>query len=200
MRERVDEDLAPNGPRRLASYLTQYKGASYEPIVEARPYAVTEEDLDALGLLNVGVLEPQRSWILGEGRLRIAGLLKEIPTDKCLEDLPREEFDAHLGNRSPAWELWQLLRDQLRGGPSARKGYTVTAGKILFGKRPSLLPLYDSITSRTLHFSYATVWEKYWFALQDEDLRVKLERLRVQTPDSTDRSLVRIIDILGWMA
>jgi hypothetical protein len=80
-----------------------------------------------------------------------------------------------------------------------RQGRTVTAGKILYGKRPKLLPLYDSYVRTRFGITYTNIWEAYWCILQDKEVRRGVAELRELVPLARSLSLIRIIDILGWM-
>ena len=69
------------------------------------------------------------------------GLLRQIPADLDIWRIEPDEYDAVLGPGSPAWQLWELIYDLQAGAGYA--GRRVTAGRLMHGKRPRLIPIFD---------------------------------------------------------
>ena len=94
-----------------------------------------------------------------------------------------------------------MLFEALAG--QRRQGRTVTAGKILYGKRPSLVPLYDSYIRQRYGVTNNNVWEIYWCFLQDARIRRQLGGAEVvrdggkRAVTYSDRRHPRL-DVLTW--
>jgi hypothetical protein len=180
-------------------YLTKFSGSKFERLVDQGvPNSITAKDLVALKVLNVGVSPASKTRILGARSSEISNLLKGIPRGLTLEKVRPEAFSRTLGPTSPAWQLWEVLYDALAGQPT-RQGRTVTAGKLIYGKRPRLLPLYDTEIRLSYRVSNDNVWEAYWCFLQDQQIRRSLIEIRRNSLHDNHLSLIRVIDILGWM-
>ncbi len=126
-------------------------------------------------------------------------LLDEIPADLDIWDVPAHRFDSEFGPDSPAWRLWQTISDLQDGAGFA--GKYVTASKLLHGKRPRLIPIYDrGGIGKALDVSHRDIWEAMWCALRDPEIRQSLLELEADVNDAADLSLLRVLDIVVWMS
>jgi hypothetical protein len=122
----------------LHRYLISFKGAQFDRLVDgAARDEFTREDFDAVRKLNVSALRTARVSLLGDARPEVRRLLSAAPRVLDIWDVAAGDYDARLGPDSRAWQLW-LLYDMQQGARSAGRG--VTAGKLLHGKRPRLIP------------------------------------------------------------
>src|SRR5699024_11443115 len=86
--------------------------------------------------------------ILGDSSQEISRLLPDIGPELSIEKIKNEkEFEKHLGDDSPAQELWNLLRRNDRRDRRWGIGPT-TASKIMARKRPHLIPIEDSVVNQ----------------------------------------------------
>ena len=77
----------------------------------------------------------------------------------------------------------------------------MTAGKLLHGKRPRLIPIYDDKAVKpTLHVTQRTVWEAFWCIFRHADVRNQLAEIQAAVPTAEDLSLLRVLDIITWMS
>jgi hypothetical protein len=149
--------------------------------------------------LNVDVLIKAGPWLTGEGRDRVYELLDAIPADRDIWEVNEGEFDSIYGEHSPAWEFWDLISNLQEG--AGRAGRWVTAGKLLHGKRPRLIPIYDDKAVKpTLHVTQRTVWEAFWCTFRHADVRDQLAEIQAAVPTAEGLSLLRVLDIITWMS
>jgi hypothetical protein len=188
-------------PDAAASEQPGTRPATHPPAVNA----VTDSDLVALSLLSIRVTGYQALIITGRLAGRIHDLLAQIPPDARIED---EDADKLLARGEPAWELWQLLRDVKDRRTNRRLG-PVAAGKLLARKRPGLIPIADSCTSKAFSRKASgqdvTWWDDVRSALRDPwpaangvTLWQYLADLRAAA-GVTHLPILRVLDILGWM-
>jgi Family of unknown function (DUF6308) len=184
----------------LRRYLSSYGGARFDRITDRLVLdEFTPADFTAVRELRVSVLYPARQWLLGEGRDRVKQLLHDIPADLDIWDVRAESFDSELGSDSPAWRLWQIISDLQDGAGFA--GRYVTASKLLHGKRPRLIPIYDrGGIGKALDVSHRDIWEVMWCALRDAEIRQSLVELQADVDGAADLSLLRVLDIVLWMS
>src|ERR1022692_2289493 len=181
----------------LRRYLVSFDGGQFDKIIDRRSRdEFTGDDFRAVRKLNVAVLRTTQAWLLGEGCAEVRGLLCSIPADLDIWDIQPEEYSARLGSDSPAWRLWQLLFDKQEGARSAGRG--VTAGKLLHGKRPRLIPVFDrQAIGHVLKIRHEDAWEVMSCALRQPDILQRLTDLR-SSAAAEDLSLLRILDIVAW--
>jgi hypothetical protein len=164
--------------------------------VDPEPDPMTPADLLSVDLLSVQVPGPAAMWMLGEGAERIRDLLP-IPTGLVLWDAEDED----IGRASPAWWLWDLLRQHDAGllgtGP-------VTTSKLLARKRPLLVPIADSVVEGALRPGVDGFWASMRTAMRDTRLREALHAAHMhackQAPHIPGNlPLLRELDIIVWM-
>ena len=192
--------LSDNAAANLRRYLGSYGGAQFDRLTDRLTTdAFTLADFRAVHELGVSVLHTARQWLLGAGRVRVKQLLREIPADLDIWEVSADRFDSELGPDSAAWRLWQILSDLQDGAGFA--GKYVTSSKLLHGKRPRLIPIYDrSGVGAALDVSHRDIWEAMWCALRDLEIRQSLLELQADVNDAADLSLLRVLDIVIWMS
>ena len=132
----------PRVAQDLHRYLTSYEGARFDHVTDRGAHdEFTCADFLAVRRLSVSMLRTARTALRGDVLPQVRPLLRAIPLDLDIWDVPPAGYDAVLGSESPAWQLWQLLFDLQKG--ARRSGRSVTAGKLLHGKRPRLIPIFD---------------------------------------------------------
>ena len=185
--------------RHLRAY-GAYDGAKFDRMIDhGHPNEITEDDFRAVSQLKVNVLLEARPWFTGEGHTRVYELLEAIPADRDIWEIEEGDFDSIYGEDSPAWELWDLISNLQKG--AGRAGRWVTAGKLLHGKRPRLIPIYDDQAVRpALHVTQRTVWEAFWCTLRHSDVRDELTAIQAAVPSTEGLSLLRVLDIITWMS
>ena len=167
--------------------------------------AVTDTDLVALSLLGIRVTGYQALSITGPLAGKIGNLLGKIPPQARIED---NAAGAFLARRGPAWKLWELLRDVTDRTRNKRLG-PVAAGKLLARKRPDLIPISDSHTSRAFSRPGPALDVRWW----DDVRSAALDPRRAANGmtlwnyladlcaagEVTHLPILRVLDILGWM-
>lgn len=184
----------------LRRYLSSYGGAQFDRLTDRLVVdEFTQADFRAVHELGVNVLHTARQWLLGGGRVRVQRLLQDIPADLDIWEVPADRFDSELGPDSSAWRLWQIISDLQDGAGFA--GKYVTASKLLHGKRPRIIPIYDrSGVGQALDVSHRDIWEAMWCALRDPEIRQSLLELQADVNDAASLSLLRVLDIVLWMS
>lgn len=184
----------------LHRYLTSFGGAKFDQLANRqKPNELTSEDFLAIRKLNVSVLRTARQSLLGDEKPVVRRLLRAVPDDLDIWDVPPGDYDSRLGPESAAWQLWQLVFEKQKGARSAGRG--VTAGKLLHAKRPLLIPIFDRARiSRALGIDHRHFWEAIWCALQDPEVRTRLRDIQATVDEAADLSLLRVLDIVVWMS
>ena len=122
-----------------------------------------------------------------------------IPPDLDIWTVEPDNFNDQLGPDSPAWQLWQLLFDKLEGAGHSGRG--VTAGKLLHGKRPRLIPIFDRERIGTLlGVTQADIWEAMWCAMRTTQIRSRVQDIQEEVSEAKDLSLLRVLDVVVWMS
>jgi Family of unknown function (DUF6308) len=86
-----------------------------------------------------------------------------------------------------------------QGARSAGRG--VTAGKLLHGKRPRLIPIFDrKRISKAMAIDHRHFWEAIWCAVRDPETRARLRGIQASVDQATHLSLLRVLDIVTWMS
>lgn len=184
----------------LRLYITTYPGRRFDREIDHQVADdFTLQDLRAVRHLGVSVSFTTQEWLVGEGREEVRLLLQSIPSNLDIWEVPREDINAMLGPGSPAWRLWKILSEKQQESKSAWKGGT--AGKLLHGKRPRLIPIYDqSKIGRKLGVSRSGIWEAMWCALRDPEVRQSLRVIQADVDEAAHLSLLRVLNIVVWMS
>lgn len=186
--------------RDLRCYLASFGGARFDLLADRRrPDEFTSEDFLAVRKLNVSVLRTARQSLLGDAQPEVGRLLRAIPQDLDIWEVPPSDYDSRLGPDSAAWQLWQLIFEKQKGARSAGRG--VTAGKLLHAKRPRLIPIFDRARiSKALSIDHGHFWEAIWCAFRDPEVRSRLRDIQGSADEAADLSLLRVLDIVVWMS
>ncbi len=175
-----------------------YTGARFERLAGGgdRPEVAdhfTPADFVAVATLSVRV--PVRAVLQvlePPGPNPYSRLLSQIPVDL---DLSAAE-QRHIAEDSPAWKLWQSLRDVHGIGSTG-------AAKLLARKRPRLLPVYDSVIKKVFERPSPdrTFWSDVHHALRTDDhsLATHLEATRTLAGLDKDITALRILDTAAWL-
>ena len=184
----------------LRRYLQSFGGAQFDRLIDRQAIdEFTLADFRAVRELNVSVLHSARQWFVGEGRPQVRELLRRIPADLDIWEVSADRFDSELGPDSPAWQLWEIISEQQDGAGFA--GMYVTASKLLHGKRPRLIPIYDRAgIGKALDVSHRDIWEAMWCALRDPGIRKSLQDVQADVTEAASLSLLRVLDIVLWMS
>lgn len=184
----------------LRLYATTYPGRRFDKEIDHQAAdGFTLQDLQAARCLGISVPSTAREWLVKEGREEIRLLLRSIPSDLDIWEVPREELHATLGPGSPAWRLWKILSEKQQASRTAWKGGV--AGKLLHGKRPRLIPIYDQDrVGRKLGVSQSDIWEAMWCALRDPEVRRSLQDIQAGVDQAAHLSLLRVLNIVIWMS
>lgn len=192
----VGADRAPDDLRR---YLNRRGGAEFDRLVDRdSPDCFTDGDFRAVRKLNVNALHSARSWLRGAGKETVSNLLRRIPADRDIWEIEPDEYDTVLGPESPAWQLWRLIYDLQAGAGHAGRG--VTAGKLMHGKRPRLIPIFDRRVATALEIPRGHFWEAMWCVMRDPDVCNALRQVQEQVSEAAELSLLRVLDIIAWMS
>jgi len=184
----------------LHRYLSSFGGARFDRLIDRQTIdEFTVADFKAVHELNVNVLHTARQWLQGEGRSQVQQLLHSIPADLDIWEVPADRFDSDLGPCSAAWQLWEIIADRQDGAGFA--GKYVTASKLLHGKRPRLIPIYDrGGIGEALDVSHRDIWKAMWCVLRDRRIRQSLLDLQTNVNEAAGLSLLRVLDIVLWMS
>lgn len=158
---------------------------------------ITADDLIAVTFLSVEVPAAAAIGILETYKERISELLELLPADVDLANLSQVQFDALLGECSPALELWQLLR----GDSSDRWGIgPTTASKIMARKRPRLIPIFDSAVGPLMGLDNSLrQWNVWHGALSGNTiLQDRIKTIQELSGVAADASALRIMDVVLW--
>ncbi|MFD1213554.1 DUF6308 family protein [Arthrobacter sp. GCM10027362] len=179
-----------------------YTGARFDDFAGGGAHAavanrITADDLVAVSCLSVHVPARAAVAILDAKAEEIAKLLAEIPADKELADVTDAGFEVLLGPGSPAWQLWDLLKN--KGGAKWGIGSTI-ASKIMARKRPHLIPIWDSVVAGVVGRPDAGGQWAAWHAVVagNPALRRNLAVIRDKA-GVEDLALLRVMDVVLWM-
>jgi hypothetical protein len=107
----------------LHCYLTSFAGAKFDQLAKRqRLDEFTSEDFQAVRTLNVSVLIRARQSLLGDAKPEVRRLLRAIPDDLDIWEIPPSDYDSRLGPGSAAWQLWQLVFEKQKGARSPGRG------------------------------------------------------------------------------
>lgn len=182
-------------------YSGSYTGGRWDAIVAALPpHEIGLADAAATAMLSLGTsLRGHDGKVSADALMglldrhdELHGHLKDIRDDLDLHDVDAEQFDRQLGPESAAHKAWELLKDMGVG--------VVARNKMLAGKRPRLIPVFDRKVAIALAGRHdpKNWWRSWWEAMRDEDVRSDLAGLQASAP--SDISLLRLADVVVWMA
>jgi hypothetical protein len=157
---------------------------------------LTSDDFLAVSFLYVNVPPEAAIALLGEQKHDVDALLREIPHDKHLSDLSKQEFEEYMGPESSAQQLWDLLtRKHLYKWDI---GATI-ASKILARKRPKLIPITDKLVG-DLVGRQGDYWLQWYTALTDgSNLKGRLNTIKKEAGIEQDPTPLRVLDVILWM-
>lgn len=184
--DKIDQVLIPKSSALVAEYYDEagsFAGATFETLGSNKPNEIGTDDLLALTLLDVSVSPLGLRRVLGADAAALAAALAEIPTDVALWEADDDLLDQ-------AARLFSDLQNIPSMGP-------VVAGKMLARKRPRLIPVIDKWVIAALQAPSGAYWRSIRDALQDEQLRLRVEACRATAPASV--STLRLLDVIIWM-
>ena len=73
------------------------------------------------------------------------------------------------------------------------------ASKLASAKRPTLIPIEDSLVRRILRVNRYDMWRVIYELVNDRDIRNGLLLLRREVPEARSVPLHRILDVVVWM-
>lgn len=185
--------------RRLQDYFDRYTGSWFERLADEDPHRFTARDIVAVSTLAVDIPAPTSIWLLTDGAAEASALLEKIPPQQAIWDEA-----ADLSREGPAWKLWDLVRAS--GWPERRGGMGPTkTSKLLTTKRPHLVPVQDKVVTTTLFGKprvdgYWAAWRRRLAGPAGAELRASAESLRDAVPAASGLSVLRVLDIIVWMA
>lgn len=188
VRRAIREIVEEPGAALVARYYAdeRFAGVLFDEFGENPTDRFTADDLIAVSLLDVRF-----------GPEAVRALLVDRVADSMLTDVPGDrllwavDYDAVLSVNAPAGQLWKLLTD-LHGVGGTR------ASKLLARKRPTLLPILDSVIRERLHLGYVDAWRALHDALADEETRSAVDGLASMLDGPTPTTL-RLLDVATWM-
>ncbi|HEX2050901.1 MAG TPA: DUF6308 family protein [Actinomycetota bacterium] len=188
-RQRIEELLADeHAVERVERYLDPrepFAAFSFDTAGENPHNELTNDDVLALNFLSAPI-GPMTYRCLMELRPRIASCLHKLSPQLHLWQLQSQAYED-------ANALWKLLMDVRNIGH-------VRASKLMARKRPNLMPILDKNVSAFFDGRTSSFWEPLGKTLQDAELRARIEiRLRPPGVDTSELSLLRILDIAIWM-
>lgn len=183
------------------SHLEEYRGFSghhfdrFASLSADRPDEFTCEDIVGVSMLSVRVPAAATLCLMDE-----TGQIGELLTAIGLPERAIWDDEADVGEDSPAWHLWELIRAVTGIG-------AVTASKLLASKRPHLLPIRDDYIAWALFERTATerfddwgAWRQYLRSPEGVDLRGTVEVVRKAVGYPAYVSALRLIDIVVWQS
>ncbi len=194
----IESELAAETDH-LQKYFKANGGAQFESEIDlSHPNTITINDLNALKHLSMRIPDKYKDRLLQPTFSKgCTDLLEQIDPDLALEDVGPEEMQTTIRDGSPAAQLWNLIRTELKDAP-VRVGRQVTASKLTYAKRPLLLPICDSHVRRSLAVTDVTSWTRIWFAVRNPAVRDGLATVRRRVPEAGNLSLIRVLDVLAW--
>jgi len=186
---RIDAVLEPPAAELVAAYFepateNRFAAEAFDTLGENDPLVIGADDILATTLLDIRFSPAAVRAILGPDRGDLMDLLRDVPSGADIWQATDREF-AH------ARVLWNRLRTY-HGIES------VVAGKLMARKRPRLIPIIDSVVTRTLRFPSGTYWLTLRQALGDAKRRTRIEALR-PLGLSPAVSTLRLLDVAVWM-
>jgi hypothetical protein len=192
---RIDWFFSAEEADRAAALLEAYyagdnfTGGRWDPVVReqlaARPYGFGPEDFWAPTLLSAA-LDRRSSAALLRVRHRVADRLEAIPPSAELLDPAVQTAECWV---AAAYDAYDLVLSCPRIGPTR-------AHKLLAGRRPDLVPIYDSRIGAALGVGSHRWWSSLRAALVAGSALPTIRDLAESFPAV---STLRIIDVVIWM-
>jgi len=175
-----------------------FRGATFDQLAgKGNASQIEETDLDAIRALSI---HPSRQFVAltgsAEFRADVSEVLRNIPEGLMLEELSRREFDDLLEPGCAAWEFWEVLAANMRS--TKTREFNVGASKLASSKRPTLIPIEDSLVRRLLKVRSFDTWRVVYVLVRDPTIRRGLSRLRDEVPAVDTVPLHRILDVVAW--
>lgn len=185
-----------NGQVRSGARFDTWAGGGAAPAVANQ---ITADDILAASFLSVEYSPKAVIGILETRKTEISALLQRIPVGLELADVTHDSYKSVLGEESPAWELWDLLRGKNDGG----WGIGATkASKLLARKRPHLIPIWDSVVkAQTGLRDSSTQWSDLHELLTRDKagFAAELDEIHRQAQLPHPVSRLRTLDVVLWM-
>lgn len=182
----------------LRTYFHSYTGSWFERLADPDPYRITANDVTAVSTLGVEIPANTAIWLLDGGAAVTSRWLRDVPPNQAIWDPA-----ADLTSDGPMWRLWDHL--QAGGWPQHVGGMGPTkTSKLLAVKRSHLVPIHDSLVEGALFAkaptNYWAPWLEWFIGESGATLRLAAEGVRDQAGVGAHLSVLRIIDIVIWMA
>jgi hypothetical protein len=184
------------GRVRTGAHFDSWAGGGAAPDVAN---TITADDMLAASFLSVPFEPAAVIGLLAERQLDITALLMQIPANRHLAGVSHEEFKGLLGEESPAWKLWNILRGKEDGGWGI--GPT-RASKLMARKRPRLIPIWDSVVATETGLENSlTQWTDWYEMLTQGDgaLANRLDSIQDRAELQFRVSQLRVMDVVLWM-
>jgi hypothetical protein len=164
----------------------RFAGSTFDNLAPNPCDHFAPSDLLAVSLLDEPLLPRAVRSILQDRFHEFAELLDAVPSGLDLWDAS----DEQIGPGSPAWLLWDRLRDLDGVGPTR-------TSKLMARKRPRLIPIVDGVVREHLPVGDDS-WQSFREALEDPGLRGEIQAVRPPwLPSSV--STLRVLDAAIWM-
>lgn len=186
---RIEAVLEPPTDQLLVRFFdaaSPFAGTTFDDLSDNRRDRFTACDLLAVTLLDMRSRPRAVRAILHDQAESLNGRLAAISHDVPL-------WSATDANLAPAYDLWAALRG---GGALSGVGPTMTS-KLMARKRPTLIPIVDSVVRQALGFT-GDSWKELRAALQENNL---VERIEARRPQGVGPavSTLRLLDVAVWM-
>lgn len=183
----------------LSGYYTRpFTGAKFDRLAGlGDPDMIERSDVDAIRALSI---HPSRQFVSlvnnSDFQSAVGESLRQIETGLLLEDLSQRDFDRLLEPEKPAWDLWEVVAANLRA--SKTREYWVGASKLASAKRPTLIPIEDSLVRKILRINRNDAWRVIYELVSDREIRGSLTVLRSEVPEARSVPLHRVLDVVAW--
>ena len=203
--ERLEALLAPGDEQVAVAALRRYfaplpaggfTGAYFERLGGGgdRPDVAntfTSDDIVAVSMLSVPVPAAAALQLLEARGPELSDLLAKIPTDVAFAELTADEVG----------DVWPV-RDAYRELLAVPGIGETTATKLLARKRPHLVPILDAVVTAELSVVKGRYWVPLhaWLTADSRAQHRRLEELRLAAGLGPEVSVLRVFDVLAWMA
>lgn len=182
----------------LRMYFRNYTGSWFSRLSDSDPNRITACDFTAVTTLGVSIPTSTVIWLLNDGAQEATRLLTAVPQTRCIWDP-----SADLSSAGDMWKLWSHVRSGGWPNHVGGMGRTKTS-KLLAAKRPHLVPVHDSRVQAGLFgaapANYWDPWQRWFAGAPGVALRDLALDVRQEAGVGADISVLRIVDIVIWMA